>query len=187
MPLVLTLVALSFYFLRTKPLNNPVSELTEKEHEHRSLASSQKKEKVLKKENNNQNLQSGDISWEENFSFKQESRRVQKLEKELPHSRPQLMSIVLKMDTFKQSGKEVKPHSLQEDLQNKMGAVKVLALKALVSRSGDKSFIKRDLTYIIQKAQDPTISEIAKAALSSLEEDRPFFKDFVDGVEAMSM
>jgi cytoskeletal protein RodZ len=65
--------------------------------------------------------------------------------------------------------------------------IKVMALRALMTQEKDTETIKDDLNYVIQKAQDPTIVKVAKAAKSSLEKGRPFFKDFLDAISGMPL
>jgi hypothetical protein len=121
------------------------------------------------------------------FSYKEESQRIRELIKKLPQSESQLIAFITKEDYFKAHFKEIKPHSFNEITQNQMGALKVLALKALVSQKMGSQNIQRRLNIVIQKAKDPTIVNIAKAALESTKKERPFFKDFADGIEGLAI
>ena len=46
-----------------------------------------------------------------------------------------------------------------------------------MTKEKTKSVLLNDLDQIIKTSQDPTLKEIATAAKSSVEKDRPFFKD----------
>lgn len=124
---------------------------------------------------------------EERFSYQNEVLRVQELVKRFPKSKPELLSIVIDKDIYKESNKEVKPHSISEIQQNQMGAVKVLALRELMSREQSDQALVSDLDYIIQNAKDPTIVKIAQAAKESVSKGRSFFDDFVDGLSDLEI
>jgi hypothetical protein len=92
------------------------------------------------------------------------------------------MAVAVQEDVFKSRHIEVRPHTLNEITQNQMGAVKVMALRALFENEKDPQRLMNDVNAVIQTAKDPTIVEIAKAARESLQKGRPFFKDFLDGI-----
>ena len=119
------------------------------------------------------------------YSFDTESKKVTRLAAELPGSKPELIAIITQEDIYKK--REVKPHSLDELTQNQMGAVKVMALRALMSKDAHSKVIKQDLNLIIQSAKDPTIVKIAKAAQESLDKGRPFFDDFLQALSDMPL
>jgi hypothetical protein len=123
----------------------------------------------------------------EPFSYETEKINVAQLAKQLPQSRQQLLDIAVKADVYKKEKKSVDAHTMDDITQNQMGAIKVMALRALMTQEKDTETIKDDLNYVIQKAQDPTIVKVAKAAKSSLEKGRPFFKDFLDAISGMPL
>ncbi|MGH1468105.1 MAG: hypothetical protein ACRBBP_04375 [Bdellovibrionales bacterium] len=116
------------------------------------------------------------------FSYKNEVAKVQKLSKNLPESKAELIDLIKKADPFKEEGRSVKPHTSDELTQRKIGAVKVLALKALVTNETQKDILKRDLINISRNALDPTIRQIAKASLESEEKGRSLHDDFNEAI-----
>lgn len=74
------------------------------------------------------------------------------------------------------------PHSVEAIRENKRGALKVLALKKLVT-SLNKQEQTSLLIEIINRAKDPTIAKIASSYLKSLKQGRSFFKDFKTAIE----
>lgn len=117
------------------------------------------------------------------FSFDDQVKNVNQLSKKYPKSKPQLISIITEEDPFKSQESGVKPHTTDVLVQRKIGAVKVLALNTLLSKELNKDQLKRDLINIARTAKDPTISEIAKAALKSEEDGRSLVDDFSDGID----
>lgn len=114
-------------------------------------------------------------------SFKNQLDKVADLSKKYPESKPQLLDIITKEDPFKTKG--IEPHTNDEIMQRKLGAVKVVALRSLLEKETDQDTLKRDLINISRLAKDPTIHHIAKAALKSVEDGRSFFDDHLDGVD----
>ncbi len=117
-------------------------------------------------------------------TIEEELKRVRVLATQLPESRVQLLEIITSEDPLKQ--KEIKPHSMDEIQQNKRGAVKVLALKALMQLK-DKKMLQENLGQIIATAKDPTIRKIAKAAKDSMDQGRSLFEDFPEAVQSESL
>ena len=122
------------------------------------------------------------ISEIDNFSYASEVEMVRNLAKDYPNSRSKLVEILSKPDPFKEHQLEVLPHSGLEETQNKMGTIKVLALRTILEKEKDPKLLISTLTKISQNANDPTIQAIAKASLESAQAGRSFVKDFVDGV-----
>lgn len=104
---------------------------------------------------------------------------------QFPQSRLQLIQFINRGDVFKEKGMEVKPHSLSEINQMKMGAVKVMALRELMKSEKNTRQLSLDLHQVAQSAQDPTIRSIAEAAEESLSKGRSFFDDFLDGIDRL--
>lgn len=123
----------------------------------------------------------------EKFSFENEAKKVQELIRQWPASHGELLEVVVQADLFKEQKKPIDPHSLDEIQQNQMGAIKVLALRELIKQDRDPLAIMKDLDYIVQRAQDPTIVKIATAAKESLVKGRSFFDDFVGGIESLEI
>lgn len=118
-----------------------------------------------------------------NFSYKKEVQKVRNLSQNFPESKLELLAIITTKDPFKAVNKTPKPHTTDELLQRKIGAVKVLALRALVINEQNKNTLKKDLISIALNAGDPTITHIAKAMLKSAEDNRSFFDDFNNGLD----
>lgn len=116
------------------------------------------------------------------FSYKNEVRKVQKLSENFPESKDKLLTLINNADPFKKDGRSVRPHTSDELTQRKIGAVKILALKALIEKETQKDILKRDLVNISRNALDPTITQIAKAALESEEQGRSLFDDFNEAI-----
>lgn len=121
------------------------------------------------------------------FSFQQEVAKVETLMTQFPASRLRLIEYITQADPFKAKNKDVKPHSLSEQMQNKIGAVKVLALRELMKNQKDLKQLSLDLRAVVDSAQDPTIRRIAQAADDSLAQGRSFFDDFLDGLSGMPL
>lgn len=122
---------------------------------------------------------------DEKFSFKKEAKEIIELAEDLPDTKETLIEIVLKKDIYKDPAKKVAPHSASEIYQNQQGALRVLALKALMESGLDNESIKSDLSYIIKNAQDPTIVKIASAARDSVNKGRSLFDDFPKAIGSM--
>ncbi len=116
------------------------------------------------------------------FSYKNEVRKVQKLSENFPESKGDLLILINNADPFKENGRVVKPHTRDELTQRKIGAIKILALKTLIEKETKKDLLKRDLINISRNALDPTITQIAKAALESEEQGRSLFDDFNEAI-----
>ncbi len=121
------------------------------------------------------------------FSYQDEVRYVRQLVAKLPTSKPRLLKLIQQPDPFKEQGRTVEPHTLAEQTQNQMGAVKVLALRELMKNQNDITQLSKDLQQVAQAAQDPTIRRIAEAAEQSLDQGRSFFDDFLDGLERLPL
>ncbi len=136
---------------------------------------SQKKVESLKLSHSQQ--ESEEISFELEYTQKLESLKV--LESQMPFSEKKLMALVVESDSF--AGKEIKPHTIKEIQHRRLGAIKVMALKALM-KSKDEQQLEKRLNQVIAGAQDPTIIKIAKAAKKSLNQGRSFFEDFPQAI-----
>ncbi len=132
----------------------------------------------------NQNRQPTQI---ETFSYQDQIRNVQNLVAKFPASRPQLLQIIQRPDPYKEKGQTVEPHTLQEQTQNQMGAVKVLALRELMKNQTNLTQLAKDLHHVAEAAEDPTIRRIAKAAEESLDQGRSFFDDFLEGLDRLPL
>lgn len=121
------------------------------------------------------------------FPFEQETVKVTELAKKLPQSKSQMMAIILKEDIFKSGKRTVRPHTIDEITQRQMGALKVMALRSIMSSETDPGVIRRDLDEVIKNAQDPTIVKIAQAAKDSLDKGRSFFDDFLNGLASLPL
>jgi hypothetical protein len=119
----------------------------------------------------------------EGFSFEDDVQKLEALASQYPESKNQIITLIQKEDPFKSRKIKVRPHTSDELTQRKMGAIKVLALKTLLQKETNRDLLKRDLENISNRALDPTIVEIAKAALKSENEGRSFIDDFSDGVD----
>ena len=145
----------------------------------KSFANNKKEDSVSHSQSHHSHIE------EEKFSFQIEAQKVQDLARDLPATKTKLIEILSQEDHFKQGEKEVRPHSIDELTQNQIGAVKVLALKALMEQDTDDETLKKDLNHIIKNAKDPTIVKIARAAKGSIDQGRSFFDDFVEAVSRM--
>ena len=121
----------------------------------------------------------------QHFSYKEEIAKIKMLASQLPASKSKLIALITKNDIYKEEGREIKPHSQDEIKQNQIGAAKVIALRSLIEHKQDAQVTKDDLEKVINEAADPTITKIAQAALSSLNQGRPFFNDFLDGLQSL--
>lgn len=117
-----------------------------------------------------------------NFNYAEESQQIFKLEKNFPRSKPELIKIIVSPDRFQVENKKVEPHTNNEITQRQMGALKVLALKVLMTNETSKGTLSKDLQSIIQAAQTTTMKNIATAALDSHEKGRNFFPDSVNAI-----
>ena len=97
------------------------------------------------------------------------------------------MDIVVAEDIYKSKNIPPKAHTKAEITQAQKGAIKVMALRTLISQEQSPGEIQSNLQTIIDNAQDPTIKRIAEAALESSNKGRPFFKDFLDAIEEMPL
>lgn len=122
---------------------------------------------------------------EPQFSIQEEVQRLETMVAQLPNSRPQLIQFINQPDPYQR--KVIKPHTLSEQTQMKIGAVKVIALRELMKNQTDLKQLSKDLRQVAQAAQDPTIRRIAKAADDSLSQGRSFFDDFLDGLEGLPL
>gem|GEM_PF-4832322 len=121
------------------------------------------------------------------FSYTEAQRNLQKLEAEYPNSKKQLMQIITSENFYQDQLSEPKPHSAEEWTQMQRGAIKVMALRALISKGQSQQEIQANLQNIIDSAKDLTIKNLAQAALKSSEEGRPFFKDLLNAIEDMPL
>ncbi len=142
--------------------------------------------KKNKSKQNKKNLQAVALKTDESprETIEEELQRVRVLATQLPDSRVELLKIITSEDPLKQ--KEIKPHTMDEIQQNKRGAVKVLALKALMKLK-DKKMLQENLGQIISTAKDPTIRKIAQAAKDSMDQGRSLFEDFPEAVQSESL
>lgn len=116
------------------------------------------------------------------FDYKAEAAQISEIAKELPASKPKLLKVILSPDKYKVEKIHVPVHSGLEIHQRQLGAVKVLALRELMSYEKSKGQKIKDLEFVIKSAKDETIKNIATAALDSVKKDRPFFKDTLDAI-----
>lgn len=116
------------------------------------------------------------------FNYNEEASKIRELKTKYPKSKPQLLQSITAPDRFHEKNIPVLPHTSDEILQRQMGAIKVFALKVLLESEKNKSMLLNDLDQIIRTAQDPTLKEIARAARTSVESDRPFIQDQVDAI-----
>lgn len=194
LPVTIVLAICAFIVWNQNKSNHRVSEAT-KASEMAKVQSPKPAEKSkpalsqAKQEETNVHNQADNMDKQEpvEFNFDQAVSEVRNLVAGLPGTHDQVMGLILKKDVFKDKKIKVSPHSSLEITQNKMGAVKVMALRELMAHEQSNSQLHKDLTTIIKKAQDPTIARIAQAAQDSLKKGRSFFDDFLDGVSRLPM
>ncbi len=112
-------------------------------------------------------------------SYGSDKEHVLKLIKKLPKSKEKLLDFIKSENRLVHA----EPHSVNEKLMHKTGALKVMALRAVVEFSENPSDVENDLKDLAENAQDQTIKNLADAALRSHQDGRSFFKDFVDGID----
>ncbi len=150
------------------------------EHSHK-----QKKEKTLtkvdqvKKVSNHREPAS---LKESNIKFQEKAKEILSFTENYPENKDKLIEVVSSKDVFKDNEQEPVPHSVNDILQQKEGALRVLALRLLMENESKDTF-KEDLGKIIREAKDPTMSKIAQEVLKSVEKGRPFFEDFPNAIE----
>lgn len=115
--------------------------------------------------------------------YLEQVKYIEELGADVTKNKKKLLSIVLAEDIYKGKDRNVEPHSIDEIRQNQQGALKVMALRALMKQE-ENDVLTDDLNDIITEAKDPTIRNIASAALDSLKKGRPFFTDFLNGLSS---
>jgi hypothetical protein len=121
------------------------------------------------------------------FNYKQEAQEILNLAKQWPTSKSKLLQITLNEDEFKKNKIAVAPHTANEILQRKMGAVKIMSLRVLLEKELSKEKKLQDLDYISQNTKDTTIQRIAVEARKSESNDRPFFKDTIEAISNLEI
>jgi hypothetical protein len=121
------------------------------------------------------------------LSYREETKAIAELVSRLPQSKPILLEMIEKEDVFKNPKTHLKEHSIDEITQNQLGAIKVMALRALIKAEKDPDQIKQDIDHIIQAAKDPTIVKIAQAARDSIDKGGHFPDDLLNGIDQMPL
>jgi len=97
-----------------------------------------------------------------------------------PETRQKLLEVATSEDPYVTSNVQVKPHTTHEIKQQKYGALRVMALRALFDKEPSKSKKEKNLQYIIQNAKDNVIKDIAKSIFKSHQKGRDYTKDFIE-------
>ncbi len=116
------------------------------------------------------------------FSYKDEIQKVKNLSKNFPQSKANLLTLINRTDPFKEKNKAPKPHTMDALTQRRIGAIKVFALNTLVTKETNNNTLKKDLIFILNNAQDPTITHIAQALLESNQLGWSYFDNFTNAI-----
>ena len=122
--------------------------------------------------------QKSEISEKDKMTMLTKEQILNKISRSENVDKKDLISVIIE----EKSSNNYDPHSVEAIRENKKGAMKVLALKKLVT-SLNKQEQTSLLIEIIDRAKDPTISKIAASYLESLKQGRSFFKDFKTAIE----
>jgi len=176
---VLGLLASFFYAPDKKPFDETTTppeqksltvdannDVHEHEHEHSKI-----KQQKLDKIKRTLNIK----KFPKNFNFRNAQASLEKLKKNYPRSKQELLNLVLTPNEFANA----EPHSAAELAQRQKGALKVEALKTLTALEKDSDRLKEALEMIFKTSEDPVMRKIAKAALESQAKGRSFFSDTV--------
>lgn len=175
-----------FYFKKENKPNDKSTVYTTEENTTSGLEAAENTENIQTEAHEGHNhdheqSETAPTETQKNFDYKKEAEKIFKLKDSFPESKDELIALIKAENLFK----KVRAHSVGEIHQRQAGALKVLALKTLFEQESNKNLLKNNLLDIAQTAKDTTIANMAKAALKSAEEGRPFFKDYPEGLANM--
>ena len=115
--------------------------------------------------------------------FKYTKDEVYNLSQKYPDSRNRLIEIATSADPYALSKIKLELDSSGEIQQEKFGALRVMALRALLDFESDKKKKIKNLNEVIQKSKDPVIKRVALSMLKSLKNDRDYTKDLLKAAD----